>query len=128
MEKKNPVDAKISEMTEKKEAFLDGNRYTDAMYAKGYADGIQWALDHTFDIILDNLPILGEEGCEKAVFFKSDKNADEILCEDEDKLNHLADALDAMGFVAVTGYYDPKIDKRNNEVDDLTGLYHLSVD
>ena len=31
-------------------------------------------------------------------------------------------------FLTVTGYYDPEEDKRNNEVDDHTGMYYLEIE
>ncbi len=97
------------------------------MYNKGYAEGVQWALGHAFDIILHNLPDI-EQKSEKDVFFKECDASDEILSKNEEAINHLADAFDAMGLVAVTGYYDPEEDKKSGQEDCLTGLYHLNVD
>lgn len=127
MERKSVVSEKIDEMTTKMNALLDGNRYTEAMYNKGYAEGVQWALGHAFDIILHNLPDIGQKS-EKDVFFKECDASDEILSKNEEAINHLADAFDAMGLVAVTGYYDPEEDKKSGQEDCLTGLYHLNVD
>ena len=54
--------------------------------------------------------------------------SDEILCDNEDVVEVIADFLEHMGFNEVnTGYYDPKEDKRNNEVDKFTGWYYVNA-
>lgn len=54
---------------------------------------------------------------------------DEILTETEEQADRIADLLEALGFdYANTGYYDPEEDERNNEVDDRTGKWYVSVD
>ena len=53
---------------------------------------------------------------------------DEILCDDEDVAEIIADFLEHMGFGEVnTGYYDPEEDKQNNEVDKFTGWYYVNA-
>lgn len=53
----------------------------------------------------------------------------EILCKTEEQAEALANFLEDMGFDYVnTGYYDPKEDEKNNEVDELTGWWYVSVD
>lgn len=54
---------------------------------------------------------------------------DEILTDTEEQADKIADLLEALGFdYANTGYYDPEEDERNNEVDDRTGKWYVSVD
>lgn len=56
-------------------------------------------------------------------------DGDEILCKTEEAAEHLADFLEDIGFADVhTGYYDPKEDARNNQVDDHTGYYYVGID
>ena len=56
-------------------------------------------------------------------------DGEEILCKTEEAAEHLADFLEDLGFEYVkTGYYDPEEDQRNNEVDERTGWYYISVD
>lgn len=53
---------------------------------------------------------------------------DEILCDDENVVENIADFLEHLGFEEVnTGYYDPEEDKRNNEVDKFTGWYYVNA-
>lgn len=47
----------------------------------------------------------------------------EIVSKDEAAINYVADLLDSLGFVAVTGYYDPKDDV----VDTMTGYYYVDI-
>lgn len=42
-------------------------------------------------------------------------------------INHVADILDALGFTATTGYYDPVEDKKANISDKLTGYYYCDM-
>ena len=52
-----------------------------------------------------------------------------ILCKKEYQAEGIADFLEDMGFEDVrTGFYDPKEDKRNGEVDRYTGLYYVDWD
>lgn len=74
-----------------------------------------------FDEILKRLPTQPEDG--KAFW----ANSEEILCKNEVAINHIADLLDAMGYDAVTGYYDPAEDERDGEVDEYTGYYYVTV-
>ena len=37
------------------------------------------------------------------------------------------DFLQALGLDVVSGCYDPEIDKRNGEVDELTGYYYVGI-
>ncbi len=54
-------------------------------------------------------------------------NGEAILCSTEDAANALADLIDALNIGdAVTGYYDPEEDQRNNEVDSCTGFYYVT--
>ena len=56
-------------------------------------------------------------------------DGEEILCKTEEAAEHLADFLEDLGFDSVrTGYYDPEEDQRNNEVNDHTGWYYVTVD
>lgn len=51
----------------------------------------------------------------------------QIVSKEETAVNRVADMLDSMGFDAVTGYFDPKEDERNGEVDSLTGYYYVDI-
>lgn len=57
----------------------------------------------------------------------------EILCKTEDGANTIADMLTTMyeaddnEMQIVTGYYDPKEDKRNNEEDRYTGWWYVNI-
>lgn len=53
----------------------------------------------------------------------------EILCENEQLAESIADFLDALyGEQTVnTGYYDPEEDARNNETDRSTGWYYVTI-
>ena len=52
---------------------------------------------------------------------------DTIMADSEERANAVADLLDAMGYTAFTGNYDPDEDNKNNVVDDCTGWYYISV-
>ena len=52
---------------------------------------------------------------------------EELLCNNEQSANAVADFLDALGYCAVTGYYDPEEDKEAGLEDGLTGLYYITV-
>ena len=51
----------------------------------------------------------------------------EIVSKDEKEINLVADTLDAMGFSAVTGYYDPVEDEHSGVADELTGYYYVEI-
>lgn len=53
-------------------------------------------------------------------------DGDEIL-GGEEAINRMADILDARGYAACTGYYDPEEDKKNGETDSVTGYWYLEV-
>lgn len=56
-------------------------------------------------------------------------DGEEILCRTETQVESVADFLEDMGFDYVqTGYYNPEEDKRNNEIDDHTGYWYISID
>jgi hypothetical protein len=77
---------------------------------------------NAFNTILKALPDAPEKG--KRFWTDGD---DQILCETEKDCNTIAYLLDAMGFCAVTGYYDPEEDVQNNWVDKFTGYYYVSA-
>lgn len=59
---------------------------------------------------------------------------DEILCKTESAADALADMFECLyraqdeDILVNTGYYDPEEDKRNNEVDRLTGWWYVNID
>lgn len=56
-------------------------------------------------------------------------DGEDFLCKTEQQADTIADFLEAVGFEYVrTGYYDPEEDKRNNEVDERTGYWYVSID
>lgn len=75
-----------------------------------------------FTKMLDYLPDEPTENCD----FWSD--GDKILSKRQEAVNALADFLDSNGYVAITGYYDPKEDKLSKNVDKYTGFYYVTVD
>ena len=53
---------------------------------------------------------------------------DEILCDDKDVAEIVADILEHMGFDEVnTGYYDPEEDAISGEVDNHTGWWYVDI-
>ena len=96
-------------------------------YKRGYQSAMEEARLHLFDLIVEQLHPM-EEADSNIKFFKCGQNGDEILCEDEESIEVVADLLDAMGYVSITGSYDPKEDSKNGEVDELTGLYYCYID
>ena len=50
-----------------------------------------------------------------------------IVSKNENVIYHVADILDALGFTATTGYYDPAEDKKANISDKLTGYYYCDM-
>lgn len=53
--------------------------------------------------------------------------SDTIVSKDEAIINHVADMFDGMGYVATTGYFDPKDDIESGESDSLTGYYYVEI-
>lgn len=50
----------------------------------------------------------------------------ELLCKTKTQAEGIADLFEDLGFQDVrTGYYDPKEDEKNNEVDKYTGWYYV---
>ena len=74
-----------------------------------------------FAIMRRELPKQHTEGAE----FWTD--GEQILGLDEAKINAIADLLDASGYCAVTGHYDPKEDAVTGEADAFTGFYYVTV-
>lgn len=70
------------------------------------------------------LELLPNEDCSPGKTFWC--NGECILCDDEAKINAVADLLDSMGYVAVTGYYDPEEDAPD-QIDCCTGYYYVTV-
>ena len=56
-------------------------------------------------------------------------DGEEIFCENEHIAEHIADLIDAMYGCQTTntGYYDLAEDERNNEVDERTGYYYVTI-
>lgn len=55
-------------------------------------------------------------------------NGEEIMCKTKEQAEAIADLLEDCGMdCTLTGYYDPKEDARNNEVDEYTGYYYVSM-
>lgn len=50
-----------------------------------------------------------------------------IISKDEAIINRVADVLDAFGYTAVTGYFDPAEDKKAGEEDKFTGYYYVDI-
>lgn len=50
----------------------------------------------------------------------------EILVNNENAAEYIADFLEALGYEAHTGYYDPKQDERDGCVDEHTGYYYIN--
>lgn len=57
------------------------------------------------------------------------KDGDEILCENGNIAEHIADLFDAVYGEPVvnTGYYDPDEDERNGETDERTGYWYVTI-
>ncbi len=54
-------------------------------------------------------------------------NGESILGATEEQISAIADLIDSMEIGdAVTGYYDPNEDERNNEVNECTGFYYVT--
>lgn len=93
----------------------------NAGYQYGFVAGAEYALERPYEVMLAKLPSL-EEATERDVFCT---NGDEILSRDEGKINALADLLDAMGYTAVTGFYD-EVPESEPE-DGLEGFFYVDI-
>lgn len=51
---------------------------------------------------------------------------DDVVTQCEDAATAVADFFHSMGYDTPTGFYDPVVDKRNDEVNSCTGLYYVS--
>lgn len=54
-------------------------------------------------------------------------NGSEVVCRTEAMADAIAEFLNSFGFISSKGYYDPEEDKRNNEVDECTGFWYVTV-
>ena len=78
-------------------------------YVKKYAD-------HQYDRICDNKMPDG------TIVRRDDY---EILCNNEESANLIADFLDALGFCTNTGWYDPEEDAKEGINDEYTGWWYV---
>ena len=80
-------------------------------------------VEATLDSVWDLLPH------EPSNLWTKSKGDDEILCKDERTAEGIADLIDALyrGKTTNTGYYDPEEDERNNEVNERTGYYYVTI-
>ncbi len=76
-----------------------------------------------FDTIFEALPKKPPEPPEIGLW----AHGEEILCGTEELANAIADLLDAVGYDATTGYYDPDEDAKAGETDELTGWWYVTV-
>lgn len=93
-------------------------------YMRGYQDAMEEAKLHLFNLMVDRLQPMDETDYK---FFKRGENGDEILCDEPEPLEVIADLLDAMGYDSVTGSYDAKEDVEHGQTDELTGLYYCDI-
>ena len=83
-------------------------------------------IDNIFKQIAAELPKASErEGDE----FCTNDDGTEILCINEPEIDVIANLFDQLygESTVTTGYYDPEDDDRNNERDEYTGLYYVSI-
>ncbi len=82
--------------------------------------------DATYEALDTALKKTKTEGRTKhGIHFKEN----ELLCKTKEQAEGIADFFEDLGFYNVTaGYYDPKIDERNGEVDEYTGWYYVDWD
>ena len=87
-------------------------------------------IDQIFKQIAAVLPKVSEREDDE---FLSNEDGTEILCANEPEIDMLANLFDQLygetmleGTVT-TGYYDPVEDDRNDEKDEYTGLYYVSI-
>lgn len=76
--------------------------------------------------VLEKKPALthAEDYCPTYIWSDGEK----ILCESKLVIDLIADILDAAGYVAVTGYYDPEEEKCIScPKDEYTGNYYVDV-
>ena len=98
-------------------------------YSKLRREVFGWADDlagkDLYKILCDDLPVepVAADGTVNPMWFSGDS----ILCDTEERANIIADWLDEHGYEAVTGWYDPREDIRNDAVDVLTGWYYVDV-
>lgn len=98
-----------------------GNLYA---YSKA-SYGTEWACE-PIKVFVNQLNDIADA---VAKAFQCEWTGYELLTETEEEANRIADFLEDLGFdYAVTGYYDPEQDKRNNCVDAYTGKWYVSVD
>lgn len=79
----------------------------------------------TYDMILENLPKQPTSGANNSGMWT---NSEDILCETEIAANVVAKFLENIGVSdsVCTGYYDPKENKRMNEITKSTGFYYVT--
>jgi hypothetical protein len=98
----------------------DIDRYEEQMTRK-FNPSEQEALVATFNQMLAPLP---KQPDERLKFWT---NGEDILCRTKEEAETIADLLDSMGYVASTGYFDPDEDERNEETDECTDYYYVTV-
>lgn len=89
-------------------------------------------VDKIFRSIADLLPMIYDDCVTddfKTSNFMVDPNGTEILSSEQSEVEALANLFDQLYGEGTTntGYYDPKEDERNGEVDAYTGLYYVSI-
>lgn len=67
----------------------------------------------------------GKLGCSKHKIWT---DGSELLVDDENIADIIADFIQSLGFDSHTGYYDPEEDRRDNCIDDHTGWYYVDID
>lgn len=61
-------------------------------------------------------------------------NGEEILLKTEDGANAIADLLESLyaangeEVIAITGYYNPEEDEKNNQIDNNTGWWYVTIE
>lgn len=76
------------------------------------------------------LPLASEVSeAERRKYFMTDPDRTEILAATEVEVECLANLFDQLyeDPCITTGYYDPDEDAHNNEIDEYTGLYYMSI-
>lgn len=81
----------------------------------------------TYEQILESLPTEPRQSDDNPGIWS---NGYDIMCETEQIANTIAELLESMNItdVATTGYFDPKEDKENDEVNECTGFYYVRCD
>ena len=85
------------------------------------------ASNNLFREIIAKLPTEPEDVLDTRQIVRLWTNGDEILGKNEDRIEGIANLLEAIGFDVNTGYYDPLEDERNHEVDRNTGYYYVTI-